>query len=102
MHTKLVALATAVREALATPQSLIASSPEEKEARLDLIDLIPELNAALVGDVEYLRELSWLFMFFPLPPLIGGVWPNMFLSIAASHIQSSQRRPVSPSLCFKE
>ncbi len=55
----LVSLAAAVTEALAKPESLSASSPEEKKARLDLIDLLPELNAALVGDVEYLRELAW-------------------------------------------
>jgi hypothetical protein len=55
----LVSLAAAVREALAKPQSLAASSTEEQKARLDLIDLLPELNAALVGDVEYLRELAW-------------------------------------------
>jgi hypothetical protein len=55
----LVSLAAAVTEALAKPESLSASSPEEQKARLDLIDLLPELNAALVGDVEHLRELSW-------------------------------------------
>lgn len=55
----LVALAKAVREALATPQKLIATTSEEQEAHLDLIDLIPELNATLVGDIEYLRELAW-------------------------------------------
>ncbi|RFU25236.1 hypothetical protein B7463_g11100, partial [Scytalidium lignicola] len=55
----LVSLAAAVREALATPQALVASTPEELEARLDLIDLIPDLNAALVGNLEHLRELAW-------------------------------------------
>ncbi|KAF4633016.1 hypothetical protein G7Y89_g5105 [Cudoniella acicularis] len=55
----LVSLAAAVRQALATPQSLVASSPEEQKARLDLIDLVPELNATLIGDVEHLRELAW-------------------------------------------
>ncbi|PMD67408.1 S-adenosyl-L-methionine-dependent methyltransferase [Hyaloscypha bicolor E] len=55
----LVSLAAAVRSALAKPQSLSASSAEEQEARLDLIDLLPELNAVLVGDIEYLRELAW-------------------------------------------
>ena len=55
----LVALTAAVREALTTPQSLEASSPKEQEARLELIDLIPELNAALIGDVEHLRELAF-------------------------------------------
>lgn len=55
----LVALAAAVREALAAPQTLIAESKEEKEARLDLIDMIPEFNAALIGDANVLRELAW-------------------------------------------
>ena len=55
----LVTLVAAVREALATPQSLVASSSEQQEARLDLIDLIPELNAALIGNTEHLRELAW-------------------------------------------
>jgi hypothetical protein len=54
----LVALAATVRAALATTQSLEASSPEEQEERLDLIDLIPELNTALIGDVEHVRELA--------------------------------------------
>lgn len=55
----LIALVAAVRDALATPQSLAALTPEEQEARLDLIDLIPELNARLIGDVQHLRELAW-------------------------------------------
>ena len=57
--SNLVALAAAMREALATPENLIAVSREEKEARLDLIDMIPELNAALVGDSQVLLELAW-------------------------------------------
>jgi hypothetical protein len=62
----LVALAAAMREALATPESLIAASREEKEARLDLIDMIPELNAALVGDSQVLLELAWSVRQTPL------------------------------------
>jgi hypothetical protein len=46
----LVDLAAALREALAEPESLVAVSIEEQEARRDIIDLIPEFNAALVGD----------------------------------------------------
>ena len=48
--------------ARAGEESMAAESTEwheEQEARLDLIDLIPELNAALVGDTEHLRELAW-------------------------------------------
>lgn len=65
----LVSLAAAVREALAKTQSLAASSAEEREARADLIDLLPELNAALVGDVEFLRELAWSVSIHPPPRL---------------------------------
>lgn len=67
----LVSLAAAVRKALASPQSLLASSTEEQEARLDLIDLIPELNAALVGDVEHLREVAWSVGRADYPSLIN-------------------------------
>jgi hypothetical protein len=70
MPTNLIALVAAVREALATSQSLVASTSAEKEARLDLINLIPELNATLVGDVEHLRELSWSVSIPPNVPSI--------------------------------
>ena len=56
---QLVTLAAAVREALSSPRGLVASSPREQVARLDLIDLLPELNAALVGNTQYVRELAW-------------------------------------------
>ena len=46
----LVTLAAALREALAEPESLVAVSIEEQEARRDIIDLIPEFNAAVVRD----------------------------------------------------
>ena len=55
----LVALAAAVREALAAPESLIATSKEEQAARLELIDMVPEINAALIGNANVLRELAW-------------------------------------------
>jgi len=70
MPTNLIGLVAAVHEALANPQSLVASTSAEKEARLDLIDLIPELNATLVGDVENLRELSWSVSIPPNVPSI--------------------------------
>lgn len=56
---KLVALAVAVKEALANPASLQGGSKEEKDARLDLIDMIPELNARLIGDANTIRALAW-------------------------------------------
>lgn len=57
--SSLVTLAAALREALAAPENLVAVSKEEREARRDLIDLVPEFNAALIGDGQVLRELAW-------------------------------------------
>ena len=65
-QNNLLALAKALREALAVPESLVAVSKEEQEARRDIIDLIPELNAALIGDAEVLRELAWSVRMFIL------------------------------------
>jgi hypothetical protein len=57
--SKLLALAAALRDALEDPQTLKPETNEEKEARLDLIDMIPELNAALIGDANMLKEVAW-------------------------------------------
>jgi hypothetical protein len=56
---KLVSLSAALREALASPECLVPVSREEQEARRDIIDVIPVLNAALVGDANVLCELAW-------------------------------------------
>jgi hypothetical protein len=53
-----VGLAASVREALATPQNFVASSSEDKEALLDLIEPISEPNVTLSGDTESLCGLS--------------------------------------------
>lgn len=55
----LVALAATLKELLATPQSLIPESKAEHDARLDIIDMIPNLNRTLVGDKQTLRDLAW-------------------------------------------
>ncbi|KUJ11316.1 S-adenosyl-L-methionine-dependent methyltransferase [Mollisia scopiformis] len=55
----LTTLLASVRSALATPSSLLPSTSSDQQARLDLIDLLPELNAALIGDTAHLRELAW-------------------------------------------
>lgn len=55
----LVALAAQIREALASPQTLIAESKAEEEARLDIIDMIPDLNRTLNGEFQTLRDTAW-------------------------------------------
>ena len=55
----LVALASTLRQLLAAPKSLVPESKEEQDARLDIIDMIPELNRTLLGDKQTLRDLAW-------------------------------------------
>src|SRR5271154_6318030 len=55
----LVSLAATLKELLASPQSLIPESKAEHDARLDIIDMIPDLNRTLLGDKQTLRDLAW-------------------------------------------
>jgi hypothetical protein len=57
--SSLVALAASLKEALASPQSLVATTKEEEDARLDIIDMLPDLKRALVGEFQNLWDLSW-------------------------------------------
>ena len=58
-ETGLVALAATLKELLASPQFLVPTSKAEHDARLDIIDMIPDLNRTLVGDKQTLRDLAW-------------------------------------------
>jgi hypothetical protein len=53
----LVALAASLREVLDSP--LVAESDVDREARLDIIDMIPVLNRKLVGEVQTIRDMAW-------------------------------------------
>lgn len=67
----LVALAATLKNLLASPQSLVPESKAEHDARLDIIDMIPDLNRTLVGDKQTLRDLAWSVGFrpsLPFPP----------------------------------
>ena len=55
----LVSLATMLRDLLATPNALVPESKEQQNARLDIIDMIPNLSRKLLGDEQTLRELAW-------------------------------------------
>lgn len=55
----LVALASTLRQVLAAPGSLVPESKDEQDARLDIIDMIPDLNRTLLGDKQTLRDLAW-------------------------------------------
>jgi hypothetical protein len=53
----LVALAASLREALDSP--LVVESDADREARLDIIDMIPVLNRKFVGEVQTIRDMAW-------------------------------------------
>lgn len=55
--TSLVALAASLREALDSP--LVTESKADREARLDIIDMIPVLHRKLVGEVQTIRDMAW-------------------------------------------
>jgi hypothetical protein len=53
----LVALAASLREALDSP--LVLESDADREARLDIIDMIPVLNRKFVGEGQTIRDMAW-------------------------------------------
>jgi hypothetical protein len=64
----LVALAATLKQLLSSPQSLVPESKAEQNARLDIIDMIPDLNRTLVGDKQTLRDLAWSVGTFLVTP----------------------------------
>jgi hypothetical protein len=55
----LVALVAAVRTALNTPLESATTDKAGQTARLDLIDLIPDLQRQLIGEQATIRNMTW-------------------------------------------
>ena len=53
----LVALAATMRTALATP--IAATDKAAQTARLDIIDMIPDLQLQLIGAQAMIRDMTW-------------------------------------------
>ncbi len=53
----LVALATAMRTALAT--SIEPTDIAAQTARLDIIDMIPDLQLKMIGEQAMIRNMTW-------------------------------------------
>lgn len=53
----LIALAAAMRTALSQP--VAADDKAAQMARLDLIDMIPDLQRSLIGEQAFIRDLTW-------------------------------------------
>jgi hypothetical protein len=60
----LVALAAAMRTALATP--IAPSDKAAQTARLDIIDMIPDLQLQLIGAQAMIRDMTWSVRAFSL------------------------------------
>jgi hypothetical protein len=55
----LVALVAAVRTALSIPLDSATMDKASQTARLDLIDLIPDLQRQLIGEQAMIRDMTW-------------------------------------------
>jgi hypothetical protein len=55
----LVALVAAVRTALSTPLESATTDKAGQTARLDLIDLLPDLQRQLIGEQATIRNMTW-------------------------------------------
>lgn len=61
----LIALAATMRIALATPIAVIDKAAQT--ARLDIIDMIPDLQLQLIGAQAMIRDMTWSVK--ALPPI---------------------------------
>jgi hypothetical protein len=52
-----IALAASIRTALTTP--IIATDRAAQTARLDIIDMIPDLQLQLIGEQAMIRNMTW-------------------------------------------
>jgi hypothetical protein len=55
----LVVLADAMRNVLSTSLETAAKDKAGQKARLDLIDMIPNLQRMLIGEQAFIRNMTW-------------------------------------------
>lgn len=68
----LIALAAAMRTALATPVDV--SDKAAQTARLDIIDMVPDLQLKLIGEQAMIRNMTWSVLTpgpFPRPQYLS-------------------------------
>ena len=65
--TSLVALAAGVRKALAQGVKSSALDKAGREARLDLIDMLPTFQRQLTGERNTIRDMCWSVLSSDLP-----------------------------------
>ncbi|PVH73053.1 S-adenosyl-L-methionine-dependent methyltransferase [Cadophora sp. DSE1049] len=83
----LVTLAASLREALDSPLDI--QSKAEREARLEIIDMIPALNRKLIGEVQTIRDMAW-------------EWLNVLSLKAVSHWSIAKRVPLDEKISYTD
>ncbi|CZR64036.1 related to sterigmatocystin 7-O-methyltransferase precursor [Phialocephala subalpina] len=83
----LIALAAAMRTALSQP--VAADDKAAQMARLDLIDMIPDLQRSLIGEQAFIRDLTW-------QPL------NLVTLQAINRFKIAQHVPLEGTISYKE
>jgi len=58
-NNPLVALAASMRTVLSTPLEEATQDKAGKTARLDIIDMIPDLQRSLIGERDTIRNMTW-------------------------------------------
>jgi hypothetical protein len=67
----LIALAAAMRTALATPVDV--SDKAAQTARLDIIDMVPDLQLKLIGEQAMIRNMTWSVPYPSLSPTLAFI-----------------------------
>lgn len=83
----LATLAASLREALDAPLDL--QNKAEREARLEIIDMIPALNRKLIGEVQTIRDMAW-------------EWLNVFSLKAVSHWSIARYVPLDEQISYTD
>jgi hypothetical protein len=74
----LIALAAAMRTALATPVDV--SDKAAQTARLDIIDMVPDLQLKMIGEQAMIRNMTWS-VFTPSPFPKPQYFPQKYLTV---------------------
>jgi hypothetical protein len=91
----LVTLAASMRTALATP--IAATDQAAQTARLDIIDMIPDLQLHLIGEQAMIRNMTWSVD--PALPIIYRLKTNQILSASKSRYPANHKPLPNRAAC---
>jgi hypothetical protein len=100
-----IALAAAMRTALATP--ITATDRAAQTARLDIIDMIPDLQLQLIGEQAMIRNMTWSvnsnFTFSDFSKLTKPLQPiNLVTLQTINRFQIAQHVPLDTPISYHD